>query len=149
MIPEEWAALLQRKGIARSYRALGERAEVSHEAVRRVITGRSVKRSTLDAVAGALGVDPEVLQELRGEDPAKGPRPWYPPEAAALLTRDEREALSRLIGLMTKGRGDDRGDAAPMKQAGAHITPMPDEARRRRTGASQRRPRSPRGRTQD
>ena len=101
-MPERWRVLLERRGIRVSYRALSERTNVSHEAVRRVVRGWSVKRDSIQAVADALGVDPEVIYELRGETAEVDP--WDPPAAASLLSHEERDALSRIITLMVAGR---------------------------------------------
>lgn len=109
-IPEAWAALLTRKGIKASYRGLSERADVSHETARHLIRGRSVKASTVQKVADALGVDREVIHELRGD--AVVPNVWEPPRASSLLSDAERDALSRLISVMTAGR--EANDGAPI-----------------------------------
>lgn len=106
-IPERWRPLMERKGIKVSYRGLSERADVSHEAVRRVVRGWSVKPDTIQKVADALGVDREVVNELRGEQPA--PDAWAPPQSSSLLSHEERDALSRLISLMVAGRTHDDG----------------------------------------
>lgn len=107
-IPAEWRVLLERKGIKPSYRDLGARAGISHEAARRVVRGWSVREATVRKVASALGVDPEAVRELRGEPTHN---PWEPPRASSLLSHDEREALSRLISLMTAGRTEE-GDGS-------------------------------------
>ena len=101
-IPAEWRAHLERKGLA-SYRRLGDAAQISHEAARRVVTGQGVRASTVAAVARAMGVDVEVIHELRQESPTRA-QVWEPPASASLLTQDERDALNRLVNLMTAGR---------------------------------------------
>lgn len=141
-IPRSWHKHFERKGIPVSYRGLAARAGVSHEAVRRVICGWSVKHSTLRQVADALGVDIEVVQELRGDDAGKG-TPWEPPASSSLLSHEEREALSRLISLMTirrQGRGQHRDPTSPI---GAEVTfDAPEQGSTRQRAAS--RPRPPR-----
>lgn len=114
-IPERWRPLMERKGIKVSYRGLSERADVSHEAVRRVIRGWSVKPGTIQKVADALGVDREVVNDLRGDQPTLDA--WAPPQFSSLLSHEERDALSRLISLMVAGRTHDGRDAAPKSQA--------------------------------
>ena len=118
-IPAAWHPHLERKGIPVSYRGLASRADVSHEAVRRVVRGWSVKESTIGRVAGALSLDPEVIHELRGDNPDR-PVAWEPPAASSLLSHDEREALSRLITLITQGRPKEQtgnDNATPTKTA--------------------------------
>ena len=115
-IPQAWAVLMERRGIAPSYRALAAKTGLSHEATRRVVRGWSVKRSSAQAVADALGVDIEEVFRLRGE--VAPLEPWEPPAISALLTHEERETLSRLVALLTAGRKESDGDvtdAAPMK----------------------------------
>jgi lambda repressor-like predicted transcriptional regulator len=102
-MPARWATLLARRGITPSYRGLAAHAGISHEAVRRVIRGWSANRSSVQAVADALGVDIEEIYHLRDEEPPAPP--WEPPASSALLTHEERETLSRLIALMVAGRG--------------------------------------------
>lgn len=147
-IPEAWAVLLTQKGIKTSYRALAERAKVSHETVRHVVRGRPVKPSTVQKVADALGVDREVIYGLRGVTVA--PNLWEPPRASSLLSDSERDVLARLISVMTSGREEDsdgapiaprrisstsrvRGEAAERSQAAP--TPQPPQGRGRRSPA--------------
>lgn len=116
-IPQSWHPLLERKGIAASYRGLAARTDgLSHEAVRRVVRGWPVKPATIVRVADALGVDPEEVLRLRGEEPVL-PDVWEPPAVSQLLTQDERDALSRLVHLMVRDRvegGGTRGDTTPI-----------------------------------
>ncbi len=101
-----------------SYRRLGEKAKISHEAVRRVVLGMASDDASIEAVARALSVDVELVREMRGE-PAIDPGRWSPPAGSRLLTDDERAALSRLIGVMVAGRqgreGENGGDTAATK----------------------------------
>lgn len=97
-----WDRLMEGKGLG-SYRRLADRAGISHEAARRVVLGQSSTRESIRSVAAALGVDEELVREMRGEAPFD-PRAWDPPESARWLTDEERQALSRLIGLMTSER---------------------------------------------
>lgn len=106
-IPRSWHPYFERRGIPVSYRGLAARSGMSHEAVRRVIRGWSVKPASLRQIAEALGVDVEVVQELRGDAPDLT-TPWEPPVASSFLSHDEREALSRLISLMTMNRAEER-----------------------------------------
>ena len=118
-IPQAWHLHLERKAIQVSYRGLGAKAGISHEAARRVVRGWPVKDSTIRKVADSLGVDPEVVRDLRSDAPRL--EAWEPPPASSLLSHDEREALSRLITLMTLTRKDGEGRAerpATTKQAG-------------------------------
>lgn len=112
-IPQAWHLHLERKAIPVSYRGLGTRAGISHEAARRVVRGWAVKDSTIRKVADTLGVDPEVVRDLRSDAPRLDE--WEPPTSASLLSHDEREALSRLITLITQDRkdGGSGGDTAP------------------------------------
>ncbi len=106
-----------------SYRRLGEKAKISHEAVRRVVLGMTSDDASIEAVARALSVDVELVREMRGE-PAVDPGRWSPPPGSRLLTDDERAALSRLIGVMVAGRqrkdgeGDDQLGAPAITQPG-------------------------------
>jgi transcriptional regulator with XRE-family HTH domain len=63
---------------------------------------------TLDALAVGFGIDPRELRELagygRGELGA-----WRPPAESASLTRDQRDALDRLIKTMVRAEGDSDG----------------------------------------
>lgn len=129
-IPVRWQALMERAAVPASYRGLGERAGVSHEAARRVVRGWRVRRQTLEAVAEALRVDVELLRDLRAEPESD---PWYPPESSSLLTHEEREALSRLITLLTRGREDDGPSTTEAPVAPARVT-----------GTGRRRPGAPR-----
>lgn len=124
-IPKSWHPHFERKGIPVSYRGLAAKADMSHEAVRRVIRGWSVKDSTIRQIADALGVDVEVVYELRGESPDR-PVAWEPPASSSLLSHEEREAFSRLISLITSDRQESgpRGNTAPTKTAGHDPAPL-------------------------
>lgn len=102
-----WERLMEGKGLG-SYRRVADRAGISHETVRRVILGLPSDDASIQSVADALGVDIELVHEMRGDAPAD-PRQWDPPESSRLLTDDERAALSRLIGVMTTGRDEQGG----------------------------------------
>ena len=106
-IPQAWHLHLERKAIPVSYRGLGLAAGISHEAARRVVRGWAVKDSTLRKVADTLGVDPEVVRDLRSDPPQLDA--WEPPASSSRLSHDEREALSRLITLITQDRKDGEG----------------------------------------
>jgi len=108
-IPGHWMPDLERRGLT-SYRKLGAAAGVSHETARRVIHGRQAKDDTIQAIATAIGVTPTRIYELRGQVEPDRSRDWQPPASAALLTAEEREALSRLITLMTREREGSGGD---------------------------------------
>jgi lambda repressor-like predicted transcriptional regulator len=130
-IPQAWAVLMERRGIAPSYRALAAKTGLSHEAARRVVRGWSVKRSSAQAVADALGVDIEEVFRLRGE--VAPLEPWEPPATSALLTHEERETLSRLVALLTAGRKESDGDdtdAASMKDPTVSFEPIEPVRRR-------------------
>ena len=148
-IPEAWATLLTQKGIKVSYRGLSERSHVSHETLRHLVRGRKVLPSTVQKVADALGVDREVIHQLQGAGAV--PDAWEPPRASSLLSDAEREALARLISVMTAGREDHR-DGTPIatprrtrstfRVAGAAEERSPE-------GSPQQPPRGRRGRSQD
>lgn len=143
-----WQRLMDARGLS-SYRRIAEKAEISHEAVRRVILGMSSDDESVEAVARAFGIDVELVREMRSE-PAVDAGRWNPPPGARLLTDDERAALSRLIGVMVAGReredggnGADsaaasdraRGSRAPKTTRSAHVAsrepdPAPDRARK-------------------
>lgn len=151
-IPRSWHPYLERKGIPVSYRGLSAKAGLSHEAARRVIRGWSVRQASITLVADALGIDPEVVRELRGEAPSQV-EPWEPPAVSSLLSHDEREALSRLISLMTAQRGSDGdGDAATNTHAGTRpakvVQATAETGAELRRGEGQKRPRAPRRRGQ-
>lgn len=115
-IPQAWRLPLERKGIKPSYRALGEKAGVAHETVRGVALGRKSKASTIRKIADAMGVDPEFVHELRG---TVAPDVWEPPPASSLLTREERDAIARLIVAVTKGRETDEHGSASERAGGS------------------------------
>lgn len=146
-IPPSWHAPMERKGITVSYRGLGERAGISHETARRVVTGRSISPATAAKVADALGVDREVVYELRGQTPARA-AVWEPPATSSLLTPEEREALNRLVHLLTAGRRhkereNDGRKPAPMNDKRVRA-PRSSGRTSPRTGASRRSPDGPR-----
>jgi len=128
---------LERRGLV-SYRRLGDAAGISHETARRVILGYRTTALTISKIADAMGVQIERIHELRNEDTPEPPRAWTPPESASRLTHEEREALSRLISLMTLGRREDgEGDAEqPTPKTPGPSSPAPTvehlDARRRR-----------------
>lgn len=146
---EDWERLLAAKALG-SYRRLGDAARISHETARRVVTGRAADVHSIEAVAAALGVDVEEVYTLRGEAPPPVSM-WEPPPAARLLTADEREVLSRLIGVITTGR--DEGSGGDAGSAAAKTVPpvtvdegeviVPGESRTRGSGGRGRSP-SPR-----
>lgn len=104
-IPVGWFEELERRGLA-SYRRLGEAAGVSHETARRVVLGYRTTNGTLTKIADAMGVPVSTVQSLRDVQVPDRSREWEPPRTSALLSQEEREALSRLIALMTAGRSE-------------------------------------------
>lgn len=131
-IPAHWLPDLARRGLT-SYRLLGEAANVSHETVRRVMQGRNAKPETIQALADAIGVSATRVRELASTPTPDPSRTWSPPEGSEALTAEEREAISRLISLLVRGRersgGDDR-TAAPMNVESGTGEDLKDEARR-------------------
>jgi len=67
---------------------------------------------TLDALAAGFGIDPRELRELagygRGELGA-----WRPPAESASLTRDQRDALDRLIKTMVRAEEESSDGRQP------------------------------------
>lgn len=129
-MPPQWKGPVEAAGL-HSYRDVAAAAGVaSHETIRRLFTGHNVKMATVVAVARALRIEPEQVLELSG---AGGDvEPWEPPDAAARLTRVEREALAALINAITQGRdqagaegqgpglpGDEPPAGAPAAPAGS------------------------------
>lgn len=158
-LPTAWRVHTDRKGIS-SYRRLGTAASISHETARRVVRGSKVRRDSVQAVADALGLDVEEVYALRNEVAPDFSQDWTPPASSASLTHEEREALSRLIALMTAGRraGEEHaGGSAPTKAAagaaaqsespGSVVTPSPSVAALR-AEASRRQRSRPHGRSQ-
>jgi lambda repressor-like predicted transcriptional regulator len=81
-IPQPWRSALESRGLA-SYRRLGDRAGISHETARRLILGMRTSRSTVRAVADAMGVDVEEIHRLRGEPAPDTSSEWTPPPSAS------------------------------------------------------------------
>lgn len=146
-IPQAWHLHFERKGIPVSYRGLGAKAGISHEAARRVVRGWSVRDSSVRKVADALGVDREVVRALRLDSPDLDV--WDPPASASLLSHDEREALSRLITLITQDRkesvGNEQHPAATTRARGSRAVEATHEVLDPRPGEGAPSPRrSPR-----
>lgn len=100
-----WMRYMELRGM-RSYRDVVNRPDpplsIKHETVRRVMQGKNVSRHSIEEVARALRIDPEMVHELRNEEPPLDQ--WMPPESARLLDHEEREVLARLIATMTRNR---------------------------------------------
>ncbi len=120
--PAEWQKLMDRKGLS-SARRLGTAAGVHYSTINRIMHGDGPvpKAKTLDKIADALDVDPQVVYALV-DSSFQETKPWSPPEASRTLTGDEREALDRLIRLMTAGRLKE-GDSDEPENAlpGVHV----------------------------
>lgn len=126
-LPAAWRRHTERKGIS-SYRRLGAAANIAHETARRVVRGASVKDDSIRRVADALGIDVEEVYALRNESAPDFSREWTPPASSAALTHEEREALARIISLMTAGRteeSDPSGHTTPTNP-GADDAPVID-----------------------
>lgn len=122
-LPAAWRVHTDRKGIS-SYRRLGVAAGIAHETARRVVRGASVKPVSVQAVADALGVDVEEVYALRDETTPDFSQEWKPPASSRSLTHEEREALSRLIALMTAGRDEESGQRGDTSPIGVVIEPL-------------------------
>lgn len=129
-IPEPWRQALIDAGVTDPRNAsrpslseLARRVGAHTSTISAMVTGsRETKQGTIDAVAEALRIDPRVVAEWVGR--ARVVRePFVPHEAASLLDHDERDAINRLIGLMTRGRGGQHGRAAADAQKN-NVTPI-------------------------
>lgn len=110
-IPEPWATAMVDRGFTDrrtkvprpSARALADAAGVHATTVLAMIGGASSDPRSVEAVAEALGRDPETVSGWI--DPARlVSGPWVPPDEARLLDRRQRDALAELIRAMTSTR---------------------------------------------
>ena len=108
-----------------SWRRLAQEVGVHQTTLKYMRTGeRDTDQATVDAVAGALRLDPRTVAEWVGR--ARSERaPYVPPSDAHLLDREEREAVNRLITLLAKPKKRGSGDAG---NAEAQKTPNPAPA---------------------
>jgi len=123
-MPAQWKALLEPLGLD-DYRRLGKRVGISHETARKIVLGWKTSLRSIQMVADAIGVSVERIHELRGEPSWEA---WNPPDVSADLTHEERDAINRLISLMTVGRRifEERGQSAeqgPTISNGAGASP--------------------------
>lgn len=100
-IPEQWRPLLDAKSIG-SYRALSARAGVSVATVIRLLNNEGAPEPpTVEAVAQALDVEPNLVLELAGSTARDyGPVDW--PVESRWLTPRQREAVVGVIRSMVE-----------------------------------------------
>ena len=121
---EPWAEAMRAAGIGNprngrpSWTQLAHRAKVSTTTVTNAVTGKTAAEApTIQAIAAALRVRPEVVSAWLGVPTVRGP--YVPPTEAALLLSHEREAIDQLIRAIARGREDVKDDGRPpMKPAG-------------------------------
>lgn len=86
---------------------------------------------TLDALAAGFRIDPREVRELAGYTPGEL-GPWSPPDESASLTRDQRDALDRLIKSMVRVEGGSSDGGQPDAQKsprGGGVTSIDDRRR--------------------
>lgn len=125
-LPEPWAGWLLAAGIVAprtkeprpSVNELGSRIGVHPSTLGAMIHGdRYTSEDTIEAVAGALGVD--VLAVSKAADRARTVREHYvPPAAVHSLSRDVQDAISDLIRALAKESDGRESRAAPTNHAG-------------------------------
>lgn len=93
-----------------SWRRLAQEVGVHQTTLKYMRTGeRDTDQATVDAVAGALRLDPRTVAEWVGR--ARSERaPYVPPSDAHLLDREEREAVNRLISPVRPTNNENRPD---------------------------------------
>lgn len=140
-IPEPWLTAAERKGVG-TYRPLAAAAKLSHETARKVVLGLKTSDDSIRKVADALGIDVEQAYAWRDEQAPDYSRDFIPDERAPYLTHEEREAINKLIRLLTEGRGGEHDlRSAPMNAAadeGSRLRTRSRTPRRRLTEASRR-----------
>lgn len=106
-IPEPWASAMVAKGFTDrrtnvprpSARALADQAGIHPTTVLAMVRGTLSDTRSVQAVAGALGLDPETVSGWI--DPLRlVADPWVPPSEVNLLDRRQRDALTELIRAM-------------------------------------------------
>lgn len=89
------------------------------------------REETLQALAAGFGVDVRMLRELVGRQPGEL-GPWKPVPEAAALTKDQRDALDRLIRTIVSEGGSDAGNTGKKSpssgEPGGTVTALPDWA---------------------
>lgn len=138
--PKDWdcalraAGFIDRRGGDRvSWSALAQAVGVHTSTLTGMKDGsRETDGETLDLVAEKLRLDPRIVAEWVGRARAERD-PYKPPSDADLLTRQEREAVNRLIQLLAepKKRGQSDGRSLEAQKnpdddggAGATVTPI-------------------------
>ena len=136
-LPEPWRTAAEQAGVRQSLRGLADAAGVGHPTIKRLIAEGRTSPKTVQAVADALAVTVERVEEWAGMEPATG-EPWNPPDAARRLSPRARAALTELILAITDERG---GTDANTAEAGEKIDEADDrpvslqDAKRRRLQA--------------
>lgn len=97
---------------------------------------RETDQATVDKVAEALHLDPRIIAEWIGR--ARTERaPYEPPSEANLLSREEQDAINRLILLLaqSKKRGQDEQPAAVSEKMSSdtQVMGVVKSSRKRRT----------------
>jgi transcriptional regulator with XRE-family HTH domain len=119
----------QRSGHGASWSQLAKKLGVHTTTLSNMASGKAATDPELiRRVAGELGLDPRVVSEWAGQ--ARSERAVFEPHRDAdLMTKDERAAINRLIGLITKerkrGQSWTLGQSGPeeVEQTGGGVTP--------------------------
>lgn len=104
-----------------------EGLELGRTTIARALRGELArpKAETVDSLAELFGVDVRLLRQAVGRQGGEL-EPWVPDPRSASLTKDQREALDRLIVAIVTGGQLDAGQAEAQKRpsdGGASVTP--------------------------
>jgi hypothetical protein len=113
-LTEPWRTAAEQAGVRQTYRGIGDKAELSHVTVRRLIKEGRTSPSTVRKVAEALSVSPAEVYQWAGIELSQW-GPWDPPPDAHKLNPQARTLLSELIGLLIEGGTNDAGNAEAKK----------------------------------
>lgn len=143
-VEEPWATAMRKAGVGDprnghpSWSALARAVDLHTSTVTALVDGKR-KRDPKHVAAVAEALKVSVAQVSRWLDlSVEVGGPYEPPPSSMYLTEPEREAISRLIKVMTSDRlegGGEHGDSAPTSDGPAPVTPMP--TRRKLPGAEE------------
>lgn len=102
--PEQWRPLFDAIDVEFGYRPLAHKIGMDHTRVRRCLLGGGTSADTVQAIADAFGVSPEVVRELRGESRSAAVEPFTLPDDAGRLTHDERNVVRAVVRALLDAR---------------------------------------------
>ena len=129
--PEKWRYLFDKIDVEFGYRPLATHIGMDHTRLRRLLLGGGTTNEAILQVADAFKVDPNVIRELRGEQPIKY-EPFTLPDDAGRLNHNERAVIRSMVRALLdarNGRYGLDGETEPDAQAqGRQAQEVSDDA---------------------